>query len=204
MNDTEGTPACVRTQCDALRYASGELSPEERATFEAHLEHCRECARLVDDERTIRGVFGALPRSSPSPAARALISERASALAAGRRKVRSSVRTIAFPTRIPVRALPVAAAAILLLGITLTFHRGAPTPTFPSDTLSAPVALIPDIPAADRIQVATVSETAKASTPVRAPGDGVNTSDNLLDDDVVELADRVETLAMIFDEETTQ
>jgi hypothetical protein len=86
----------------------------------------------------------------------------------------------------------------------LTFHRDVRTPVFPSDTLSAPVALVPDVPAGDGIQVASVSETTKASTRIRTPRDGASASDNLLDDDVVELADRVETLAMILDEETTQ
>ncbi|HOT35163.1 MAG TPA: zf-HC2 domain-containing protein [Candidatus Latescibacteria bacterium] len=208
MNDTKGTPACLRTQRDALRYTSGELSAEERITFEVHLQHCRECARLVDDERTIRRVFGALPRSSPSATVRALISERAAASGAAYHKLSSPGRIAplrtALVTRIPVWTWPVAAAAILLLGVSLTFHRDVRTPVFPSDTLSAPVALVPDVPAGDGIQVASVSETTKASTRIRTPRDGASASDNLLDDDVVELADRVETLAMILDEETTQ
>ena len=208
MTDTGETPACFRTRYDALRYTSGELSAEERVTFEAHLEHCRECARLVDDERTIRGVFGALPRSSPSASVRAFISQRAAASVAGRERVSSPGRTArlgtALVTRIPVWAWPVAAAAILLLGVSLTFQRDAPTTAFPGDTLSAPVALLPDVSEANGIQIASVAETTEASTRIRTSRVRATASDNSLDEDVVELADRVETLAMIFDEETTQ
>ena len=49
-----------------LEYAYGELAPPEAKSFEAHLQSCAECARALEDIRSVRRTMGQLP-TVPAP-----------------------------------------------------------------------------------------------------------------------------------------
>jgi anti-sigma factor RsiW len=67
--------------CEGFRslvtaYVDGELTGEERATFEAHVRECEACARsLADERRVVAAVGGALPLYDVPPALRARVGE---------------------------------------------------------------------------------------------------------------------------------
>lgn len=39
---------CSRIETDGMRYLDGEMSPQDRAEYERHLERCEECRRSLD------------------------------------------------------------------------------------------------------------------------------------------------------------
>jgi len=49
-----------------LEYAYGELAPPEAKSFEAHLKSCADCARALEDIRSVRRTMGQLP-TVPAP-----------------------------------------------------------------------------------------------------------------------------------------
>ncbi len=69
-----------------IDYHSGELPPEERARFEAHLTECADCVQYLRSyEETIRLARGALgdddapvPASVPEDLVRAILASRSS------------------------------------------------------------------------------------------------------------------------------
>jgi anti-sigma factor RsiW len=51
-------------------YLEDQLTPEDRAAFEEHMELCAGCDRYLDQFRTTISLLGQLPEESISPDAR--------------------------------------------------------------------------------------------------------------------------------------
>jgi hypothetical protein len=59
--------ACEKIQDLLSPYLDGELTPEEKASVEAHLSSCRECAELLSLLRVATESLAAFPEVEPGP-----------------------------------------------------------------------------------------------------------------------------------------
>jgi anti-sigma-K factor RskA len=95
---------------DASAYALGSLDPADRATFEAHLAECDECAAEV---RSLRRVTAALAGTVPQPMPPPEVRRRVLDSLAARPSVERGPRDV---VRMQRSWLPLAAALILAVG----------------------------------------------------------------------------------------
>ncbi|MGD2175732.1 MAG: zf-HC2 domain-containing protein, partial [Candidatus Brocadiaceae bacterium] len=103
---------CTQHRGRFSEYLDGELSPRERAALEAHLEQCDHCRAELDLwRRTVRAVAD-LPAVGAPEEFRARVLERV--------RGREARRGIG---RVFVRALPVAAMFLLVVGLTFMVRR---------------------------------------------------------------------------------
>lgn len=59
--------SCKRFERQVWDYLEGQLSPSERAAFEAHMAHCEHCQRVWDSAQRTVQALRQLPRYRPSP-----------------------------------------------------------------------------------------------------------------------------------------
>ena len=102
---------------DAGAYVLGSLDPDERATFEAHLAGCEDCAAEV---RALRRVTAALAHTVPQQTPRPELRQAALASLAGASAMPSASRRVESLTR---GWLPLAATLVLALGVAVYAAR---------------------------------------------------------------------------------
>lgn len=137
----------------------GEIRPAEAAALEAHLEGCVECRGLLEDFRKLEGTIA----DEAPPAVPAELRER---ILAG-----LTSRPSALPVPFWRQALPLAAAASLLMGVLLWLGRPdrlpplrAPEPV-PAPMAAAPRAVSPPAAAAPAEVEESQSKDARAEAP---------------------------------------
>jgi anti-sigma-K factor RskA len=103
-------PRHVDLKDDASAYALGSLDPADRASFEAHLAECDECAAEVRSLRRVAAALaGTVPLATPPPDVRRRVLHSLSARSAMERESRDV-------ERMQRTWLPLAAALILAVG----------------------------------------------------------------------------------------
>ncbi len=103
--------SCERFEDLLVPYADGELEAAERASVEAHLRDCPECAELLACLRTASTALAALPEIEPGPELRRELL----AIPGRKTAVRRALDLILRPSLQPFYA----AASLLLAFITL-------------------------------------------------------------------------------------
>ena len=57
---------CSRIETDGMRYIDGEMSPQDRAEYERHLESCAECRRSLERFGGLRSLTGRIKMKDPT------------------------------------------------------------------------------------------------------------------------------------------
>ena len=99
--------ACEKIQGLLSPYLDGELTPEEKASVEAHLSSCRECAELFSLLSVATESLAAFPEVEPGPGLKAKLY----AIPDRKKKFRFSLDFLVKPALQPV----LAAATIFLI-----------------------------------------------------------------------------------------
>ena len=58
--------ACSRIETDGMRYIDGEMSPQDRAEYERHLEHCEECRRSLEGFEGLQSLTRRIKMKDPT------------------------------------------------------------------------------------------------------------------------------------------
>jgi anti-sigma factor RsiW len=120
-------------ETELVPYVRGELSADERARVERHLEQCAQCRKSVESSSAILSQLARAVDDVPAPDwtnYRAELRRKLSAAQAGTEGVRerSRWRRLRTDVRLPVFSWPsmaMGAAAVAMLAIALVIHRGA-------------------------------------------------------------------------------
>lgn len=56
---------CPRMEHDGMRYIDGEMTGEERAAFERHLDECGDCRRAMEELREVNRLTGSIMIKDP-------------------------------------------------------------------------------------------------------------------------------------------
>ena len=57
---------CSRIETDGMRYIDGEMSPEDRAEYERHLDSCDECRRSLESLSGLQSLAGRIKMKDPT------------------------------------------------------------------------------------------------------------------------------------------
>lgn len=57
---------CPRIETDGMRYIDGEMSPQDRAEYERHLERCDECRRAIEEFGGLRSFTRRIAMKDPT------------------------------------------------------------------------------------------------------------------------------------------
>ena len=57
---------CSRIETDGMRYIDGEMSPQDRAEYERHLENCAECRRSLEGFSGLQTLTGRIKMKDPT------------------------------------------------------------------------------------------------------------------------------------------
>ncbi len=127
------TRECRTTEGLLSPYLDGELAADQSSRCAEHLAECAECRAELERLALIRSVLHAMPQPEAPPHLAALIK---SSLADSRRPV--AVRAW------PAWAMPVAAAATLVIALSVGLLRGpvAPTPDSHLAAVPSPVSIV--------------------------------------------------------------
>jgi len=106
--------SCEELSEELSAYLDGELSPEERAALETHLERCPRCREELASLRAVSGLVASLPRVEPSEQL-----SRTLAASLRARRTRRWLRPIPLFAGDLIPALAV--AALVLIAVTVTF-----------------------------------------------------------------------------------
>jgi hypothetical protein len=161
-------PECTRCRERLSEYLDGLLAAPERGEVDAHLAGCAECRRELDLWRATVQAMAELPRSGAPQGFGARVMAR---LGAGAEAAPERPRILSLW----VRALPVAALVLVVLGVALMVeHRSAPAPSggpvrLAQNVAPAAAASAPVSPAAGP-EMAAPAATAAPSAAVVAYG----------------------------------
>jgi anti-sigma factor RsiW len=132
---------CYRADALLSAHLEDEISPAESRFLTEHLETCARCRRQRNEMKSLLATLSTLPRVETSPE----FTSRVLARTAGLEPVGiEAPGVLVLPSRRPLWAVPLAAAAAALITVGILQSGRGPTPPTETAATSSPVAKAPE------------------------------------------------------------